>query len=127
MSGTSNTTRNSGDHTAAFDEQAEKTARIIKEHDFDKMGYDASVVSIYANAFAKGSLSSPHPISKDEAARAINTQFEKLYGKTPAEYREGQPVRLSSPSRSVQERTGEGKVTRHRRTSGKDKDRNRSR
>lgn len=127
MSGISNTTRNPDDHKAAFEKQAEKTARIIKEHDFDKMGYDASVVSIYANAFAKGSISSPHPISQNEAAKAINAQFEKLYGKTPAEYREGKSVRLSSPYRQVQEKAGEGKVTRHRLAGAKDKDRERGR
>lgn len=127
MSSTSKTAQPPRDQQTTFEKLAEQTARIIKEHDFDKMGYDSSVISVYANAFAKGSLSSTHPISTDEAERAINAQFEKLYGKTPAEYREGQPVRLSTPYRQVQRMTTDGKVTRHRLARGKDNDRDRSR
>lgn len=121
MSSTSKSAQPPRDQKTAFEKLAEQTARIIKEHDFDKMGYDSSVISVYANAFAKGLLSSTHPISKEEAEQAINAQFEKLYGKTSAEYREGQPVRLSTPYRHKM------KATRHRLARGKDNDRDRGR
>ncbi|MAT94096.1 MAG: hypothetical protein CME59_16060 [Halioglobus sp.] len=79
---------NNAEFSDEMREAAGTCARIIKEHDFAVMGYEAEkVIDIYAKNFESGRLGPGEEISKDDAASLIRDEFEALYGQSPEEAR----------------------------------------
>ncbi|MCB0637358.1 MAG: hypothetical protein KDC54_12105 [Lewinella sp.] len=74
----------------AMREAARQCARAIKEHDFAVMGYEASVVDIYAQAFHWRRIGPGEEISQDDARALISKEFTALYGQSPEEARSAQ-------------------------------------